>query len=140
MKKNTQLEKDILDAFYNDAPNLHTTSMEQLMQHMSPDEKAFAEHLSQTMKKIDVLDDGAFDFEINTLSIIEQGTQIRESKSALKEFALFLLFAIAFLAMLTAIVVQLGMTVWMIMQLVMIVIVPWLIIPVLALKRKAGEV
>lgn len=140
MKKKTQLEKDILDVFYNEAPNQHMTNMEQWMQHLSSDEKAFAEQLSQTMEKIDVLDEGFFDFEIDTLSIIEQGTQIRESKSALKEFALFLLFAIAFLALLTVVVVQLGMTVWMIVQLVMIVIVPWLIIPVLALKRKAGEV
>lgn len=144
MKEKRQLEKEILDVFYKEAPIPQLSNREQRMQQllakMSPDEKEFADQLSRVTEKMHIAEEELPDFELDTLSIIEQGAQLREKKSARKEFVGFLFFAMVFLTLLTVMVLQLGMTVWVILQLVMIVIVPWLVIPVLALKRKAGEV
>ncbi len=51
----------------------------------------FKSKLNSTTKKMDVLNEDIFDFDIDTLSIIEQGEAIRENRKDKTEFILFIL-------------------------------------------------
>jgi len=138
MNNKEHLEDLQIDAYYQES--VQTSKLNEKLKLESFLAEKTTNKLVQLNEKLKILDEEVVDFEIDTMKIIEQGIHIQETKYALKEFVLFLFVASVCLVLTLIIVFQLGITFWMMTQVVMIVIVPWLVIPVLALKRRAGEI
>ncbi|MFT5872021.1 MAG: hypothetical protein ACI8WT_000948 [Clostridium sp.] len=135
MKDSERNKNSIIDEFYNESQE--KTSPNTV--HCEADLE-FKSVLNSTAKKMDALNEDIFDFDIDTLSIIEQGECIREHKKNKKEFILFILSSLIFLSLCSIAIIKIGPKLLIISQMIIITIVPWIIIPVLAMKRRRSEV
>ncbi|MGH4119619.1 hypothetical protein [Clostridium sp.] len=135
MKDSERNKNSLIDEFYNE-------SQEEASQNTLNCEAdlEFKSVLNSTAKKMDVLNEDIFDFNIDTLSIIEQGECIRESKKNKKEFILFILSSVIILSLCSIAIIKIGPKLLIISQMFIISIVPWIIIPVLAIKKRGSEV
>jgi len=138
MNKKEHLDNLQIDAYYQES--IQTSKLIEKLKSEGFLAERTANKLIQLNEKLKILDEEVVDFNIDTMKIIEQGVHIQETTYAIKEFVVFLFVASVCLVLMLIIVFQLGITFWMMTQVVMIVIVPWLVIPVLALKRRAGEI
>jgi presenilin-like A22 family membrane protease len=89
--------------------------------------------------KMDVLNEDMFDFNINTLSIIEKGQHIRENRKSKKEFILFILSSIIVLSLFSIVIIKTDPKIFIISQIIIVTIAPWIVIPVLVIKRRGSE-
>ncbi|MEK6263738.1 MAG: hypothetical protein N2B06_03065 [Clostridium sp.] len=135
MKDSERNKNSLIDEFYNES---HEKSSQNAV-HCEADLE-FKSVLNSTAKKMDVLKEDMFDFDIDTLSIIEQGECIRENKKNKKEFILFILFSVIILSLCSIVIIKIGPKLLIISQIIIVTIVPWLIIPVIAMKRRGSEV
>jgi hypothetical protein len=135
MKDSERNKNSLIDEFYNESqqkPSQNTVHCEADLE--------FKSVLNSTAKKMDVLNEDIFDFDIDTLSIIEQGECIRENKKNKKEFILFILFSVIILSLCSIVIIKIGPKLLIISQIIIVTIVPWLIIPVIAMKRRGSDV
>jgi hypothetical protein len=135
MKDSDKIKNSLIDAFYNEAQEEITKD-----EKYSDEYIQFKNKLNSTFKKMDVLNEDIFDFEIDTLSIIEHGEYIKENKKAKSEFILFILSSLIILALFSIASIKLGPKVLIISQMIIVTIAPWIIIPVLSIKRRGSEV
>jgi hypothetical protein len=135
MKDSERNKNSLIDEFYNESQQ--KTSQNTV--HCEAD-LGFKSVLNSTAKKMDVLKEDMFDFDIDTLSIIEQGECIRENKKNKKEFILFILSSVIILSLCSIAIIKIGPKLLIISQVIIVTIVPWIIIPVLAMKRRGSEV
>lgn len=135
MKDSERNKNSLINEFYNESQE--KTSQNTV--HCEADLE-FERVLNSTAKKMDVLNEDIFDFDIDTLSIIEQGECIRENKKNKKEFILFILSSIIILSLCSIAIIKTGPKILIISQIIIITLAPWLIIPVLALKKRGSEV
>jgi hypothetical protein len=135
MKDSERNKNSLIDEFYNESQE--KTSQDTV--HRDADLE-FRSVLNSTAKKMDVLNEDIFDFDIDTLSIIEQGECIREQKKNKKEFILFILSSVLILSLCSIAIIKIGPKLLIISQVIIVTIVPWIIIPVLAMKRRGSEV
>ena len=135
MKDYDKIKNSLIDVFYNEA-------QEEIIKdgEYSYEYRQFKNKLNSAFKKMDVLNEDIFDFEIDTLSIIEQGEYIKENKKAKNEFILFILSSLIILALFSIASIKLGPKLLIISQMIIVTIAPWIIIPVLSIKRKGSEV
>ena len=135
MKDSDKIKNSLIDEFYNEA-------QEELNKNekYSDEYREFKNKLNFTVKKMDVLNEDIFDFEIDTLSIIEQGEYIKENKKAKNEFILFILSSLIILSLFAIATIKLGPKVLIVSQIIIVTIAPWIIIPVLSIKRRGSEV
>ncbi|MBW9148268.1 hypothetical protein K2F40_04665 [Clostridium sp. CM028] len=134
MKDSDKIKNSLIDEFYNESHEQVDKSIE-----YSDEYKEFKNVLNSTAKKMDVLNEDIFDFDIDTLSIIEQGECIRGNSKARKEFILFILTSFIILSVYAIATIFLGTKLLIISQIFIITIIPWIIIPVLAIKRRESE-
>jgi hypothetical protein len=130
-----KIKNSLIDEFYDEAEEIMDEKLKTSEEYME-----FRSKLSSTGEKMAVLDEDFFDFEIDTLSIIEQGESIRENQKDKKEFILFILSSFILLSLLAIAVMKIGSKILIISQIVMIILTPWVIIPILAIRRKRSEV
>jgi hypothetical protein len=136
MKDSERNKNSLIDEFYNES---HEKTFPNTV-YNDDDDLEFISVLNSTAKKMDVLKKDIFDFDIDTLGIIEQGECIRENKKNKKEFILFILSSIIFLSLCSIAIIKIGPKILIISQIIIITIAPWIIIPVLALKKRGSEV
>ncbi|MBZ9607737.1 hypothetical protein G9F73_007900 [Clostridium estertheticum] len=134
MKDSDKIKNSLIDEFYNEAHEKVDKNTK-----FSDDYKEFKSVLNSTANKMDVLNEDIFDFDIDTLNIIEQGESIREKRKANKEFILFILSSFIILSVYAIAISILGPKMLIISQIFIITIIPWIIIPVLAIKRRGSE-
>ncbi|MCJ7689214.1 MAG: hypothetical protein MUO60_07835 [Clostridiaceae bacterium] len=135
MKDSERNKNSLIDEFYNEP---HEKTSQNTVQCEADLE--FKSVLNSTAKKMDVLNDDIFDFDIDTLSIIEQGECIKENWKNKKEFILFILSSVIILSLCSIAIIKIGPKLLIISQVIIVTIVPWIIIPVLAMKRRRSEV
>jgi hypothetical protein len=135
MKDSERNKNSLIDEFYNE-------SQEKTSQNTvySEADLEFKSVLNSTAKKMDVLKEDIFDFDIDILSIIEQGDCIKENKRNIKEFILFILSSVIILSLCAMAVIKLGTKVLIISQIIIVAILPWIIIPLLAMRKRGSEV
>ncbi|MBU3092829.1 hypothetical protein KPL35_12175 [Clostridium sp. CF011] len=134
MKDSDKIKNSLIDEFYNEVQDTVFKNIK-----YSDEDKEFKSVLNSTAKKMDVLNEDIFDFDIDTLSIIEQGVCIRGNSNARKEFILFILTSFIILSVYAIATIFLGTKLLIISQIFIITIIPWIIIPVLAIKRRESE-
>jgi hypothetical protein len=135
MKDSERNKNSLIDELYNES---HEKSSHNTVN--SESDLEFKSVLNSTAKKMDVLKEDMFDFDIDTLNIIEKGEYITETRKAKKEFVLFILSSIIILSLCSIAIVKIGPKILIISQIIIITIAPWIIIPVLALKKRGSEV
>lgn len=135
MKNSDKIKNSLIDEFYNESQEKTYKNTE-----YSEVDLEFKSVLNSTAKKMDVLNENIFDFDIDTLSIIEQGECIKENRKNKKEFILFILSSIIILSLCAIAIIKLGPKLLIMSQIIIVTLVPWIVIPVLAIKRRRGEV
>ena len=135
MKDSDKIKNSLIDEFYNE-------SQEKTSENMvySEDDLEFKNRLNSAAKKMTVLNDDIFDFDIDTLSIIEEGEYIREIRKNKKEFILFILVSTIMLSLCVIAFIKMGPKIIIISQIIIITFAPWIIIPMLAIKKRGSEV
>ena len=135
MKDSEKIKNSLIDEFYNETPEKMYKNLK-----YSDEYTEFKSKLNSTSEKMAMLDEDIFDFNIDTLSIIEQGEYIKEARKAKKEFILFILSSFIMLSLCAIVIIKVGSKILIISQIFIIVLIPWIIIPVSAIKRRESEV
>ncbi|MBU3128192.1 hypothetical protein [Clostridium tagluense] len=134
MVDSDKIKNSLIDEFYNEEQVKVDKNAE-----YSDEYRDFKSVLNSAGEKMDVLNDDIFDFDIDTLSIIEQGEFIRENRKVKKEFIFFVLLSTIILSLYAIAIIILGSKILIISQMIIASIAPWIIIPVLVIKRKRSE-
>ncbi|MCB2312232.1 hypothetical protein LGL55_12395 [Clostridium tagluense] len=134
MVDSDKIKNSLIDEFYNEEQGKVDKNAE-----YSDEYRDFKSVLNSAGEKMDVLNDDIFDFDIDTLSIIEQGEFIRENRKVKKEFIFFVLLSTIILSLYAIAIIILGSKILIISQMIIASIAPWIIIPVLVIKRKRSE-
>ena len=103
MKDSDKIKNSLIDEFYNEAQEKVDKNAE-----YSDEYREFKSKLNSTSEKMDVLNEDIFDFDIDTLSIIEQGEYIRENSKTKKEFILFILSSFIILSLYAIAIIKIG--------------------------------
>ena len=135
MKDFDKIEDSLIDEFYNEEYEKVDKNLE-----YSDKYTKFKSKLSSTGEKMAVLNEDTFDFDIDTLGIIEQGEYIRENRKAKKEFLMFILSSFIILSLYVASIIKMGAKILIISQIVIIILAPSIIIRSLIAKRRRREV
>jgi len=135
MVDSDKIKNSIIDQFYNESDKKESENKLD-----SEEALEFKNLLNSTSGKLEVLHQDIFDFDIDTLSIIEQGQCIREKRKFRKEFILFILFSTLVLSLYAIAIIEIGYSILIISQILIITIAPWIIIPIMARRRKGSEV
>ena len=135
MKDSDKIKNSLIDEFYNES---HEKTSENMV--YSEDDLEFKNKLNSTAKKMNVLNDDIFNFDIDTLSIIEEGEYIREIRKNKKEFILFILFSTIMLSLCVIAFIKMGPKILIISQIIIVTFAPWIIIPMMAIKKRGSEV
>ena len=134
MKDSDKIKNSLIDEFYHEAQGKIDKKAE-----YSDEYREFKTKLNSVGEKMDIVNEHEFDFNIDTLNIIEQGMNIREKRKAKKELILFVLLSTIILSFYTIGIIILGFKILILSQIFIVTIVPWIIIPVLVIKRKESE-
>lgn len=134
MKDFERNKNSLIDEFYNESQE--NSSKKTVY---SEADLEFKGVLTTTAKKMDVLNEDIYDFDIDTLSIIEQGDSIKENNRNKKEFILFILSSIIILSLCAMAVIKLGTKILIISQVIIVTLAPWIIIPALTIKKRGSE-
>ena len=134
MKNSDKIKNSLIDEFYNEDAEILEENLKQNGEYIG-----FKNALNCTSEKIAVLNEEMFDFDIDTLSIVEQGMHIKESNKAKKELLLFIICSFIILALYTIAIIEIGSKILIISQILIITLMPWIIIPILIIKRRGSE-
>ncbi|MBW9153761.1 hypothetical protein [Clostridium estertheticum] len=99
----------------------------------------FKNKLNSTAIKMDVLNEDIFDFNIDTLGIIEKGESIKESRKTSKEFILFILSSFIIVSLYAIAIIKIDYRILIISQVFIAIIAPCIIIPISVARRKESE-
>lgn len=135
MKNSDKIKSCLIDEYYNEAQETVDGSLKD-----SDEYTEFKSKLNSTVKKMDVLNEDIFDFDIDILNIIEQGEYIKEGKKTKKEFILFILSSFIILSLYAIAIIKIGSKILIISQMLIVFLIPWIIIPISAIKRRGSEV
>ena len=135
MKDSDKIKNSLIDEFYNEAQEKVDKN-----KIYSDEYIEFKSKLNSVSEKMDVLKEDIFDFDIDTLRIIEQGEYIKENKKAKSEFILFILSSTIILSLYVIAIIIVGPKILIISQILIVTLTPWIIIPILAIKKRGSEV
>ncbi|MBX4266965.1 hypothetical protein [Clostridium estertheticum] len=99
----------------------------------------FKNKLNSAAIKMNVLNEDIFDFNIDTLGIIEKGDSIKESRKTSKEFILFVLSSFIIVSLYTIAIIKIDYRILIISQIFITIIAPCIIIPISVARRKGRE-
>jgi hypothetical protein len=133
MKDSDKIKNSLIDEFYNE-PQVKTS--ERIV--YSDADLEFKSKLNSTSNKMDILNEDIFHFDVDTLSIIEQGEYIRENRKSKKEFILFILSSIILLSLSSISIIKVGPNLLIISQIIIVTIAPWIVIPALVVNKRGG--
>jgi hypothetical protein len=135
MKDSDKIKNSIIDEFYNEAQG----EVDKYIEH-SDEYREFKSKLNAASEKMNMVNEDKFDFDIDTLSIIEQGEYIRENSKNKKEFILFILSSTIILSLCAIAILKMGPKLLIISQIIIVTLAPWIIIPLIAIKKRGSEV
>ncbi len=134
--KDLEKIKDILiDDFYNEE---HDEIEDDIIKDHEFIE--FNEKLNLLEEKLDLVENETYDFDIDTLDIIEKAESINEKRKIKKELILFSAVAAVVLFLYSAATLKLGIRFLAISQGIVVALIPWIVIPIAILNRKGSEI
>lgn len=135
MKDSDKIKNSLIDEFYNE----NHENVDKNTKY-NDEYSEFKSVLHSNKEKMDVLNEELFDFDIDTLSIIEKGEFIKENSKANKEFTLFILLSSIILSLYVIAIIKIDSRILIISQIIIVIIAPWIIIPISVIKRRGSEV
>lgn len=127
--------KDIaIDEFYGETTDTSDESIKSSNEYIK-----FEEKLKSSAKKLEILDDSKQDFAVDIFAIIEKAEGIKEKKKSRAEFVLFMITASILLSVYMLSGIYLGVKVIVISQIVIMLLMPWCLIPAAVAKSKRGD-
>jgi hypothetical protein len=132
MKNLDKIKNSLIDEFYNEAEVDKTLKYSEVSSE-------FKSKLNSTSKKMDVLNEDMFDFNIDILSMIDKGQHIRENRKSKKEFILFILCSIIVLSLFAIVIIKTDPRIFIISQIIIVTLAPWIVIPPLLIKKRGSE-
>jgi len=130
-----KIENSLINEFYNE----DYEEMDKKLGY-SDESYEFRSKLNSASAKISVLNDDIFDLNIDILGIVEKGDYLRENKKAKKEFILFILSSFLILSIYAITIINLGVKILIISQIIIVIIIPWIGIACMAIKRRGSEI
>jgi len=134
MKDSDKIKNSLIDEFYNELQEKNNKNTV-----YNEGDIEFKSKLNGAAKKMDVLNEDIFNFDIDTLSIIEQGEYIKETSKNKKEFIGFILSSIMILSLCAIAILKMGPKILIFSQIIIITLTPWIIIPLIAIKKRRSE-
>jgi hypothetical protein len=131
----SKVKKALINEFYKEG---HDKADEILS--YSDEITEFKSKLVSTSNKMNVLNDDVFDFDFDTLSIIEQGEYIRGNRKAKTEFILFVLVSFIILTLYSLAIIKIGPKLLIISQIIIVMIIPWIGMTAMVIKRNGSEI
>jgi hypothetical protein len=132
MKNLDKIKNSLIDEFYNEVEVDKTLKYSEVASE-------FKSKLNSTSKKMDVLNEDMFDFNIDILSMIDKGQHIRENRKSKKEFILFILCSIIVLSLFAIVIIKTDPRIFIISQIIIVTLAPWIVIPSLLIKKRGSE-
>jgi hypothetical protein len=134
MKESQIVEDMLIDEFYEESSGGLDDSIKN-----SEGCRKYREKLEASSKKLDTLTEDVFNISIDTMSIIEQAQTLKESRKLKNESIFFIIVSAMLLALYGTIGAILGPNVILISQAVILSLAPWVMIPIIMVKRKGSE-
>ena len=131
----SKVKKALINEFYNEAHEKIDKTL-----RFSDEALEFKSKLGSISTKMDVLNDDVFELDIDTLSIIEQGESIKENRKSKAEFIMFILVSFIILSLYALAIIKIGPKLLIISQIIIVIILPWIGIAAMAIKRNGSEV
>ncbi|MCB2356803.1 hypothetical protein [Clostridium estertheticum] len=135
--KNSLFDK-VKNSLINELYNEDQKNVDKDIEH-SDEALEFKNKLNSAAIKMNVLNDDIFDFNIDTLGIIEKGDSIKEIRTASKEFILFILSSFIIVSLYAIAIIKIDYRILIISQIFIAIIAPCIIIPISVAKRKESE-
>ncbi|WP_026883993.1 hypothetical protein [Clostridium akagii] len=134
MNEKEKLINALIDKHYNEDYDIN-------LLNKSNDESKFENKIDSTLEKMDLANSVDFNFDIDTLNIIQTAVQIQTKRNSIKENIFFLMSSILILSLLSIIFIKFGIKFLIYFQLFLIFIMPWSLIPLSkhALRRNENE-
>lgn len=132
MKDSQKIKDCLIDDFYNEKKDKNINAENEC--------KEFKWKLNLYQEKLNLLNEDIFEFDINTLSIIEKAECIKKNKKYKREFILFILIAFFILSLYALAILKFGAKFLIISQGIVLIALPWTIIPFSMIRRKESEI
>ena len=134
MNEKEKLINALIDKHYNEDYDIK-------LLNKSNDESKFENKINSTLEKMDLANSVDFNFDIDTLNIIQTAVQIQTKRNSFKENICFIMSSILILSFFSIIFIKSGIKFLIYFQLFLIFIMPWSLIPLAkhALRRNENE-
>lgn len=134
MNEKEKLINALIDKHYNEDYDIK-------LLNKSNDESKFENKIDSTLEKMDLANSVDFNFDIDTLNIIQTAAQIQTKRNSFKENICFIMSSILILSLFSIVFIKFGMKFLIYFQLFLIFIMPWSLIPLAkhALRRNENE-
>lgn len=124
MKRFDEHEGEYIDGFYGESEG-----------EMKP-----SNQYVKFIEKLDILSKDIYNFDIDTMRIIEMAEGIKEGRRYKIELALFLGVGISILLLYGFLGLRIGYTFVLNSQIVLMTMIPWIIVPIAIKRRRGSEV
>ena len=134
MNEKEKLINALIDKHYNEDYDIK-------LLNKSNDESKFENKIDSTLEKMDLANSVDFNFDIDTLNIIQTAAQIQTKRNSFKENICFIMSSILILSLFSIVFIKFGINFLIYFQLFLIFIMPWSLIPLAkhALRRNENE-
>ena len=134
MNEKEKLINALIDKHYNEDYDIK-------LLNKSNDESKFENKIDSTLEKMDLANSVDFNFDIDTLNIIQTAAQIQTKRNSFKENICFIMSSILILFLFSIVFIKFGIKFLIYFQLFLIFIMPWSLIPLAkhALRRNENE-
>jgi len=134
MNEKEKLINALIDKHYNEDYDIK-------LLNKSNDESKFENKIDSTLEKMDLANSVDFNFDIDTLNIIQTAAQIQTKRNSFKENICFIMSSILILSLFSIVFIKSGIKFLIYFQLFLIFIMPWSLIPLAkhALRRNENE-
>ena len=134
MNEKEKLINALIDKHYNEDYDIK-------LLNKSNDESKFENKIDSTLEKMDLANSVDFNFDIDTLNIIQTAAQIQTKRNSFKENICFIMSSILILSLFSIVFIKFGIKFLIYFQLFLIFIMPWSLIPLAkhALRRNENE-
>jgi len=134
MKDNTHKENDFIDEYYNELPKNSYTAKE---------ENEFLEYknkLNASLEKMDIINDGEYDLNVNILGIVNMAEEIKTKKRNKVETFCFISLSLLILLIAMFLVLSFNIKYLVYIEILIVSLFPFLLIPIAIYSKNRGDI
>mgnify|MGYP001314967053 CR=1 FL=1 len=150
MNEKEKLINALIDKHYSEDYDINLLNRLKSQEHVNSNNDTLDKSMNVTalenkihgaLSKMDLANSIDFNFDIDTLNIIQTAAQIQTKKNSIKENIFFLMSSILILSLFSIVFIKFGIKFLIYFQLFLVFIMPWSLIPLSkhALRRNENE-